>query len=145
MSFYFYVSNSLNDDISTINIYVGEEDGKLHFIDSAGADTVLNFNKNNFKRYYDSSIIFPSGEAIIEVGFRPKFLLFAVSNSNAVFWYDEIINKFIYTGGINNGVELGSWVPDNKLGCLTEITDTGFKYKVYSGYVGYKGFVLVFG
>ncbi len=34
----------LNDDTSNINIYVGE-DGKLHFTDKDGADSVLNFSK----------------------------------------------------------------------------------------------------
>ncbi len=33
-----------NDDTSNIKTYVGE-DGLLHFIDKAGADTALNFNK----------------------------------------------------------------------------------------------------
>ena len=35
----------LNDETNNINIYVGE-DGKLHFVDKDGADTVLNFNSN---------------------------------------------------------------------------------------------------
>ena len=35
--------NNINSAISTISIYVGE-DGKLHFVDSEGADTVLNFS-----------------------------------------------------------------------------------------------------
>lgn len=35
--------SSLNTNLSNVRTYVGE-DGKLHFTDSAGADTVLNFN-----------------------------------------------------------------------------------------------------
>lgn len=34
--------NNINQDFAQINIYVGD-DGKLHFVDKDGADTVLNF------------------------------------------------------------------------------------------------------
>ena len=33
----------LNDETNNINVYVSE-DGKLHFVDKDGADTVLNFS-----------------------------------------------------------------------------------------------------
>ena len=38
----------LNDETNNINIYVGE-DGKLHFVDKDGADTVLNFSSGSGK------------------------------------------------------------------------------------------------
>ena len=34
-----------SSNVSQIKTYVNEEDGMLHFIDSVGADTVLNFSK----------------------------------------------------------------------------------------------------
>ena len=38
----------LNSNVNNINVNVGE-DGKLHFVDSKGADTVLPFNKRECK------------------------------------------------------------------------------------------------
>ena len=35
----------INDETNNINVYVGE-DGKLHFVDKEGADTVLNFSSS---------------------------------------------------------------------------------------------------
>lgn len=47
----------LNDKISKINTYVGD-DGKLHFVNGEGADTVLPFSENNVEFFFptDTSI-----------------------------------------------------------------------------------------
>ena len=37
----------LNSEIKTVNVYVGS-DGKLHFVNSGGADSVLPFNKVSY-------------------------------------------------------------------------------------------------
>lgn len=37
-------SNELSRDLTRVNVYVGG-DGKMHFVNSGGADSVLNFNK----------------------------------------------------------------------------------------------------
>ena len=42
--------NEINSNLSNINVYVGEDDGKLHFVDSEGADSVLPFSNGNY--YY---------------------------------------------------------------------------------------------
>ena len=36
--------NEINSNLSNINVYVGKDDGKLHFVDSEGADSVLPFS-----------------------------------------------------------------------------------------------------
>ena len=49
----------LNDDTSKIKTYVGT-DGLLHFVDKAGADTVLNFNKGTelkLKQIYCGNVL----------------------------------------------------------------------------------------
>ena len=46
---------SLNDETNNINVYVGEEDGKLHFVDKDGADTVLNFKSSGSTIYGNDS------------------------------------------------------------------------------------------
>ena len=40
------IIKTVNDDTSNINVYVGDDE-KIHFVDKACADTVLNFNKGN--------------------------------------------------------------------------------------------------
>ena len=36
--------NQLNNSLANVNVYVGNDDGKLHFVDSAGADAVIPFS-----------------------------------------------------------------------------------------------------
>ena len=41
----------INSKVSTVKTYVGT-DGKIHFVDSAGADTALNFSKGGKYSWY---------------------------------------------------------------------------------------------
>lgn len=44
-----YLTNKKNSNLQNVNVYVGA-DGKLHFVDSGGADSVLPFNSiSNYK------------------------------------------------------------------------------------------------
>ena len=43
-----------NQSLANINVNVGE-DGKLHFVDSTGADTVLPFKSHNYDYYTGTS------------------------------------------------------------------------------------------
>lgn len=45
--------DEVKQSLTNINTYVGE-DGKLHFVDSTGADSVLPFNVRNRRYYYKS-------------------------------------------------------------------------------------------
>lgn len=42
--------SSLEESVGNINVYVGD-DGQLHYVDGAGADTALNFSSGELKRY----------------------------------------------------------------------------------------------
>ena len=51
----------LNSNCKKINTYVGK-DGKIHFVNSGGADTVLNFNKtSNYRISYTVTLWGPDG------------------------------------------------------------------------------------
>lgn len=109
------------------NVYVGD-DGKLHKV-QGGADSVLPFS--SIKYFRTTEFLSSSSVKEYEVGFRPKFLMFIVANDSCS--YDEVINKQFYNGGYDSAVSLGTWVGNNSFN-ITEITDTGFKAQVWSGY-----------
>lgn len=49
-----YVFSIVNSSLNGINVYVGD-DKKLHFVDSAGADTVIPFNKSTEVAFLNAS------------------------------------------------------------------------------------------
>lgn len=84
--------NVLNDKINKVNVYVGE-DGKLHFVDSAGADSVLPFSSlkgitsgsaNTYKYWYgtNSSSGNPYLKVEEEMDFNGSGILFVVPSTN---------------------------------------------------------------
>lgn len=94
-----------------------------------GADSVLPFSSSKYFR--TTEFLASSSVKEYEVGFRPKFLMLITSNISCS--YDEVINKQFYNGYYNDAKPLGNWVGNNTFN-ITEITDTGFKAQVYSGY-----------
>ena len=109
--------NHVNDSLKTVKTYVDEE-GKLHFVDSEGADSVLPFS--GFKRHYSASITLSTSSKFYELGFKPKFIAL-----DAQWFYDEELNKCWYSNGINNGVPVGTWTANN-LFKFDSIEETGF-------------------
>ena len=134
----------VNESLKSVKTYVGE-DGKLHFVDSEGADTVLPFS--SMKRFFADSITFSSTEKTYELGFRPKFFLMGVSGTNVCFWYDSTQNKHFYNSYITKGANVGEaeTASGNKLFTLMGITDTGFSAKTNSSYNNKSGFIIAFG
>ena len=110
-------------------------DGKIHFVNSAGADTALNFNKG-------SSIIrgeFTTTTTLqtVTLGFKPKFLLVStvgVSGGNICYEYDETYatDKVRYIR-VDSGMAGARKVDD--LGKEMVILSDGFQFKASaSGY-----------
>lgn len=109
--------DELNDSLKTVKTYVGE-DGKLHFVDSEGADSVLPFS--GFKRHYSSSITVNTTSTFIELGFKPKFI-----SIDSQWFYDEELNKCWYSNGVSSGVALGVWTSSNLMK-FDSIEENGF-------------------
>lgn len=59
----------VNSSLTNVNVYVNEEDGKLHFVDATGADSVLPFSTaSNYGTFtFDSS-----GNVTVNFGENPK-------------------------------------------------------------------------
>jgi hypothetical protein len=68
--------NALNTKVTKVKTYVGS-DGKLHFVDASGADTVLPFSSSKY--FHTTEFLASSSVKEYEIGFRPKFLMFIVS------------------------------------------------------------------
>lgn len=68
----------INQSLTNINTYVGE-DGKLHFVNSTGADTVLPFNP---QKASSGEHIFSKGYArdAIDLGYKPSFACYMALN-----------------------------------------------------------------
>ena len=113
----------VNNSLAKVKTYVGS-DGKLHFRDASGADSVLHFS--SFKRYFSDSITLETTSKFFELGFKPKFI--AV---NTTWFYEEGLNKCWYSSGINYGVAVGAWTANN-LFKFDSIEDTGFYATAYS-------------
>lgn len=99
----------------------------------------------SFKRFYAANVYARTTETEYKVGFKPKFFMLGYTDANAVFWYDETLNKAFYNGYINIPTNIGSWIiPDgvNALCCITEINDTGFKAICN---INHTAFVIAFG
>ena len=90
----------LNSNLSKVKTYVGN-DGKIHFVNSAGADTALNFSSGlkNIKcvvNYLDKDT------TVINIGFRPKKLImvrrgYAVKSAAAMsITYDQEVSSSTY-------------------------------------------------
>lgn len=114
----------LNSSLSKVKTYVGE-DGKLHFIDSAGADTALPFSNNEWE---EIKIVTLSSDLTINLGRRPKELFVGwsaanttTSHFNLLTYYNENFSECVFGGGLDANY-------------YVEMTDTGFKIKCkYSG------------
>ena len=59
----------IDSSLTNVNVYVGEDDGKLHFVDSAGADSVLPFNTSG---NYGTFTFNSSGNITVDFGTNPK-------------------------------------------------------------------------
>lgn len=70
-----------------MNVYVGEDDGKLHFVNSAGADSVLPFNSGY--QYKEVSL---SGLQKWATGFTFNSSDYGVDASKCVMMYFLIYN-----------------------------------------------------
>ena len=104
-------------------------------MNSAGADTALNFNKgSNVNR---GSIAIGNTWSTVNIGFRPKFVLVTTlgiaSNLNVTLIYDNesISDKYRY---IAKGSSGNTSFTTKTLGTELDISDTGFTIKVNSGY-----------
>ena len=107
--------------------YVGT-DGKLHFVNSAGADTALNFsNKGN---YASGTVTFSTSPTTITLGFKPKYICVYLSKTANTYNYgiscynSDIDPTKVYQ---YNGSTAVKTLP-NTGGAhnITEITDNGF-------------------
>ena len=134
----------VNDSLTNVRTYVGS-DGKLHFVDASGADSVLPFS--SMKRFYTDAITLSSTEKTYEIGFKPKFFMIGMTSQNFIVWYDVELDKYFYNGYINSGVNVGTTEisSGNKICTLTEVTDNGFSFKVITSFNGKNGFILAFG
>lgn len=71
------VVKELNSNLSKVKTYVGE-DGKLHFIDSAGADSVLPFSGG----WEEIKVVTLTSNLTIDIGRKPKELFVGWSGTN---------------------------------------------------------------
>lgn len=139
------VYSSLQDSSSGESFNFGSLNGVRGFFTdpSKADDSFVPFK--SFKRFYAANIYAHTTETEYKVGFKPRFFMLGYTGKNAVFWYDETLNKTFYNGCINVQTNIGSWIiPDgvNALCCITEINDTGFKAICNSNCAA---FVIAFG
>lgn len=117
----------LDESLNKVRAYV-DEDGKLHFVDSEGADTVLPFSGG----WEDAVLVQSYSSPItIDIGRKPKELIVGISASNAttstfnlLFYYNEEFSDYVF------GDTITTEVTDRG----ATLTDTGFT--VYSSYNG---------
>lgn len=60
----------LNKNIQNVNVYVGD-DGKLHFVDSAGADSALPFNNGAFQNVGSVGLSISGDSSYVNCGIDP--------------------------------------------------------------------------
>lgn len=93
------VVKEINNDLSKVNTYVGS-DGKLHFVNSAGADTVLNFSS-----FETGSVTFSGTHTTKNIPIKryPKFVAVicnATTSPTPSIWY----NGTFYSKGLLDAV-----------------------------------------
>ena len=104
--------SNINNSISKIKVYVGS-DGKLHFINSGGADTVLNFNSS--RTASGQEYVGNAGRIItINCGFRPNRAFTYNTTRYSTYLYDSRIPHIMF-GYVN-----GNWHP------MSDYRDTYF-------------------
>ena len=134
----------INSNVSNVNVYVGS-DGKIHFKNSAGADTALNFNKGDTV-IHKSISIGNTWNNITDIGFRPKFILVTTlgisSNLNITLIYDEesLSGKYRYLAKGSNSTSFTT----KTLGTELDILNNGFAIKVNGGYAINNALAIIF-
>ena len=113
--------SKINNSLKTVKTYVGE-DGKLHFVDSEGADSVLPFSSAK------SGVFTVATQSWFEIdlGFKPKHVILG---GKALSWivYDETVSSTQFrTGSDEKLVNFETAVANP---CSFALTDNGFKIK----------------
>lgn len=109
----------LSNSLTKVNVYVGDDD-KLHFVDSAGADTVLPFSGG----WEDIKVVTLTSNLTIDIGRKPKELFVGWSADNVT---TSKFNLFSYYNEDFTSYSFG--LPD-----VTTINDNGFTITCkYSG------------
>lgn len=111
----------VNNSLKTVKTYVGE-DGKLHFVDSEGADSVLPFSSAK------SGVFTVATQSWFEIdlGFKPKHVILG---GEALSWivYDETVSATQFrTGSDEKLVNFETAVANP---CSFALTNNGFKIK----------------
>lgn len=124
----YYTESEMNIKLGNISTYVGS-DGKLHFKNSAGADTVLNFNNVKFGTYNYNTTANPE----IYLGFKPNNLVICECGKNSSKTQAERWGYIgcVFKDCIKNGFPLNGTATPNITFSNTgspayTITETGF-------------------
>lgn len=87
----------LSSSLTNVNVYVGEDDGKLHFVDSAGADSVLPFSGG----WEEIKVVTLTSNLTIDIGRKPKEVLVGWSATNVTtkefnlyYYYNEDFSSY---------------------------------------------------
>lgn len=91
----------LNSSLTNVNVYVNEEDGKLHFVDATGADSVLPFSGG----WEEIKVVTLTSNLTIDIGRKPKELFVGWSATNVttsefnIFsYYNEDFTSYSFGG-----------------------------------------------
>lgn len=107
------VVQELNNSLTNVNVYVNEEDGKLHFVDATGADSVLPFSGG----WEEIKVVTLTSNLTIDIGRKPKEVLVGWSATNATtkefnlyYYYNEDFSSYAFgSSGVtinDNGVTI---------------------------------------
>lgn len=119
--------NTVNTKVTKVKTYVGS-DGKLHFTNASGADTVLNFNF--IKTGITSNAMTEQGTVTVNLGFKPNCVVVIGANLSTLRFYSSTEK---YSKQFNKD-EIYEYTSS-----YITITSTGFKINYIGGSeVGYK-------
>ena len=114
-------ANQINSDLAKVKVYVGG-DGKLHFVNSGGADSVLPFSRTASGSEY----VGDAGRIItINCGFRPnRVFTYNLTSRYTTYLYDVRIPVIMH------GYSNGNWRPmSDYADTYFAVSDSGFSFK----------------
>ena len=113
--------DQINSDLAKVKVYVGS-DGKLHFVNSGGADSVLPFSRTASGSEY----VGDAGRIItINCGFRPnRVFTYNLTSRYTTYLYDVRIPVIMH------GYSNGNWRPmSDYADTYFAVSDSGFSFK----------------
>lgn len=114
-----------NTNMSKIKVYVGS-DGKLHFVNSGGADTVLPFSRMASGQ---EAVGTPGRTITINCGFRPNRVFTYNTTRYTTYLYDVRMSVVMH------GYANGNWRPMSSYDDVYfAINDSGFSFKASYAY-----------